>query len=61
MIADELRRHADVFTDLTDLQSRIGRDALDRPTPREATMHSAHYVRRRTPLKAGQMPESFKD
>jgi hypothetical protein len=43
------------------LQSRIGRDALDRPTPREATMHSTHYVRRRTPLKAGQMPESFKD
>ena len=28
MIADELRRQADVFTDLTDLQSRIGRDAL---------------------------------
>jgi uncharacterized LabA/DUF88 family protein len=33
---------ADVFTDLSDLQSRIGRDALDRPTPREATMHSMH-------------------
>src|ERR1700682_5732347 len=32
----------DVFTDLSDLQSRIGRDALDRPTPREATMHSMH-------------------
>ena len=61
MIADELRRQADVFTDLTDLQSRIGRDALNRPTPREATMHSTHYVRRRTPLKAGQMPESVKD
>ncbi len=61
MIADELRRQADVFTDLTDLQSRIGRDALDRPTPREATNHSTHYARRRTPLKAGQMPETFKD
>ena len=61
MIADELRRQADVFTDLTDLQSRIGRDALDRPTPREASMHSTHYVHRRTPLKAGQMPESVKD
>jgi uncharacterized LabA/DUF88 family protein len=61
MIADELRRQADVFTDLTDLQSKIGRDALNRPTPREATNHSTHYVRRRTPLKAGQMPETFKD
>ncbi len=60
MIADELRRQADVFTDLTDLQSRIGRDALDRPTPREA-MHSTHYVRRRTPLNTGQMPGNFKD
>jgi uncharacterized LabA/DUF88 family protein len=61
MIADELRRQADVFTDLSDLQSRIGRDALDRPTPREASMHSTHYIRRRTPLKADQMPESFRD
>jgi uncharacterized LabA/DUF88 family protein len=61
MIADELRRQADVFTDLTDLQSRIGRDTLERPTPREASMHSTHYVRRRTPLNTGQMPGNFKD
>jgi hypothetical protein len=50
-----------VFTDLTDLQSRIGRDTLERPTPREASMHSTHYVRRRTPLNTGQMPGNFKD
>lgn len=61
MIADELRRQADVFTDLMDLQSRIRRGALDRPTPREASMHSTHNIRRRMPLKAGPMPESFKD
>ena len=60
MIADELRRQADVFTDLSDLQSRIGRDALDRPTPREASMHSTHYVHRRTPLRGGQTPGNFK-
>jgi len=30
MIADELRRQADVFTDLVELKSRIGR-----PAPRE--------------------------
>jgi uncharacterized LabA/DUF88 family protein len=34
MIADELRRQADVFTDLKDLQSRIGRDPAERAAPR---------------------------
>jgi uncharacterized LabA/DUF88 family protein len=48
MIADELRRQADVFTDLTQLQSRISRNPLDRSTPREASLHSTHYIRRRT-------------
>jgi uncharacterized LabA/DUF88 family protein len=33
MIADELRRQADAFTDLKDLQSRIGRDPAERVTP----------------------------
>jgi uncharacterized LabA/DUF88 family protein len=36
MIADELRRQADVFTDLAELQSKIGRDPFERPMPREA-------------------------
>ncbi|MGY8686109.1 NYN domain-containing protein, partial [Bradyrhizobium sp. UFLA05-153] len=31
MIADELRRQADVFTDLAELQSKIGRDSSERP------------------------------
>jgi uncharacterized LabA/DUF88 family protein len=34
LIADELRRQADVFTDLTELQSKIGRDPSERQTPR---------------------------
>jgi uncharacterized LabA/DUF88 family protein len=34
MIADELRRQADVFTDLKELQSRIGRDPAERAAPR---------------------------
>lgn len=34
VIADELRRQADEFIDLTDLQSRIGRSPLDSATPR---------------------------
>src|SRR5271170_3232232 len=35
IIADELRRQADEFTDLADLQSKIGLSQLDRPPPRE--------------------------
>ena len=31
MIADELRRQADVFLDLRELQSRIARDPIERP------------------------------
>jgi uncharacterized LabA/DUF88 family protein len=34
MIADELRRQADAFTDLAELQSRICRDPSERPLPR---------------------------
>jgi uncharacterized LabA/DUF88 family protein len=35
MIADELRRQADVFTDLVELQSKLGRDPFERPAPRD--------------------------
>ncbi len=39
MIADELRRQADVFTDLIELKSKIGRDPIERPASQE-TRHS---------------------
>ena len=48
MIADELRRQADAFTDLVELQSKLDRDPSQRPAPREAHQHTAHYVPRRT-------------
>ena len=35
MIADELRRQADVFIDLVELRSKIGRDPSDRPASQE--------------------------
>ena len=35
MIADDLRRQADIFVDLRELQPRIGRDPSERPAPRE--------------------------
>ena len=38
MIADELRRQADVFTDLVDLQSKLGRDPPERPASRRTTL-----------------------
>ena len=34
MVADELRRQADVFIDLVDLKSKFGRDPAARPPPR---------------------------
>jgi hypothetical protein len=34
MIADELRRQADVFTDLVELRSKLSRDLSERPAPR---------------------------
>ena len=37
MISDELRRQADVFTDLVELQSKLGRDPIQRPTQHEAS------------------------
>jgi uncharacterized LabA/DUF88 family protein len=36
MIADELRRQTDVFTDLAELRSRLARDPSDHTTPRSS-------------------------
>src|SRR5258705_9102329 len=46
MLADELRRQADVFTDLVELQSKLGRDPSERPAPREPRHHAAQFVQR---------------
>ncbi|MBH5369060.1 LabA-like NYN domain-containing protein [Bradyrhizobium glycinis] len=35
MIADDLRRQADVFIDLADLRQKLGRDPIERPALRE--------------------------
>jgi uncharacterized LabA/DUF88 family protein len=35
MLADELRRQADAFTDLLELRPKLGRDPSERPAPRE--------------------------
>src|SRR5271163_1498046 len=46
MIADELRRQADVFTDLVELKSKIGRDPSERPAPREPRYHTPQSLKR---------------
>uniref|UniRef100_UPI0005581AFA NYN domain-containing protein n=1 Tax=Bradyrhizobium liaoningense TaxID=43992 RepID=UPI0005581AFA len=50
MIADELRRQADVFTDLIQLQSKIGRNPTERPAPREreSRYQTQQFPRRET-------------
>jgi uncharacterized LabA/DUF88 family protein len=35
MVADELRRQTDIFTDLVELRTKVGRDPSERSTPRE--------------------------
>ena len=48
MIADELRRQADVFTDLAELQPKIARDPSERPAPREPRHHTLQFLHRAT-------------
>jgi uncharacterized LabA/DUF88 family protein len=49
MIADELRRQADVFTDLVELQAKIGRDPSERPAPRDReSRYQQQFPRRET-------------
>jgi uncharacterized LabA/DUF88 family protein len=50
LIADELRRQADVFTDLMELKSKVGRDPSERPLPRELRQHMPEFLHRDTNL-----------
>ena len=50
MIADELRRQADVFTDLKELQPKIGRDPSERPAPRDPGRQSPQFLQRGTTI-----------
>src|ERR1700710_126994 len=62
MIADELRRQADVFTDLVELQSKLGRDPSERPAPREPRHHAPQFLHRATTMAPrGADDEEFDD
>ena len=63
MIADELRRQADVFLDLATLQARIGRDPAERVerAPREPreSRHAPQFLQRSTLAPRGGDDEDF--
>jgi hypothetical protein len=61
MIADELRRQADVFTDLVELQSKLGRDPSERPAPREPRHHSPQFLQRATTVAQRAGEDDFDD
>ena len=46
MVADELRRQADVFIDLVELRSKLGRDTSERPAPRALVEDLPGFIRR---------------
>jgi uncharacterized LabA/DUF88 family protein len=51
MVADELRRQADIFLDIAELQTKIGRDPGDRSDrpprePREPRQHTPQFLQR---------------
>jgi uncharacterized LabA/DUF88 family protein len=69
MVADELRRQADQFIDITELQGKIGRDPVER-TPREPRDgreprdpgHTPQFLQRSVlPQRAGADEDDFED
>ena len=61
MIADELRRQADVFVDLSTLQPKVGRDPSERSTPREPRRHFEPSSKSRKPATVSDDDEDFDD
>jgi hypothetical protein len=59
MVADELRRQADIFVDIVTLQGKIGRDPAERAArpprdDREGGGHTPQFLQRpATPQRAG--------
>jgi len=46
MVADELRRQADDFIDIIELQPFIGRNPAERPARRDQRQYSPHGAQR---------------
>ena len=68
MVADELRRQADQFVDIVELQSKIGRDPSERPArelrdPREARepRHTPQFLQRSPASQRVELDDEFED
>ena len=61
MIADELRREADVFTDLVELKFKIARDPSERVAPREPRDHAQQFRQRATTTAPRGDDDDFDD
>ena len=61
MIADDLRREADVFTDLVELKSKIARDPSERAAPREPRSHTPQFLQRATTTAPRDDDDDFDD
>ena len=63
MVADELRRQADVFTDIVELQSKIGRDPSERASrePRGERQHTPQFLQRGAPTRAPAVADGEDD
>ena len=48
MVADELRRQADDFIDITELKPFVSRDPSERPAPRDPRHYSPQLAQRET-------------
>jgi uncharacterized LabA/DUF88 family protein len=59
MVADELRRQADVFADLLELRARIGRDPSDRPPARERREVRSPLLRRTSTVSPCPEPDEL--
>jgi uncharacterized LabA/DUF88 family protein len=61
MVADELRRQADVFTDLVELQPKLGRDPSARAAPREPRHYPPQSPQRATTTAPRGDDDDFDD
>jgi hypothetical protein len=59
MVADELRRQADEFLDLSQLVARIGRDPSDRPQRAAGENQTGERPQRPLPPKNGALESRY--
>jgi hypothetical protein len=59
MVADELRRQADQFVDIVELQAKVGRNLSERPPREPREMRDAREPQHHTPqfLQRGPAPQ----